>query len=440
AAVAVAWSVIDPAHALAVTIAVLVVSCPCALSLAIPAALGAASGSLHKQGVLITRGNAIEGLANATDIVFDKTGTLTTGQMHLRDAITLGTLDRNTVLAWAAALETGAAHPVARALQCAAGAIAPANAVLLQHVAGAGIEGEIDGRRVRIGSAAFVGELTRQPLPASVPSAADDCTVVMLGDANGWLAQIALADQVRGAASALIAALKDAGLRVHLVSGDRRRAHAFVATLTAQNIPAERLANDVYWPIHEMLVKLFKKDQLSRISYNYATRALRQIAHQGSATYTRIERSAGRILMFCGPTEGEELGAQIAVDLLDAAGYEVFFAGAGVANDEVLEELASTRAGTLVLWASAASDAPAIRALIDQIKEIGGHPNLRIVCGGGVFNRALGLAEEIGADVSATTPSALVTALTSLETAAVAGRTSATATATTTRRRSSKVA
>ncbi|NBX31687.1 MAG: hypothetical protein EBR07_03020, partial [Planctomycetes bacterium] len=168
----------------------------------------------------------------------------------------------------------------------------------------------------------------------------------------------------------------------HLVSGDRRRAHAFVATLTAQNIPAERLANDIYWPIHEMLVKLFKKDQLSRISYNYATRALRQIAHQGSSTYTRVERSAGRILMFCGPTEGEELGAQIAVDLLDAAGYEVFFAGAGVANDEVLEELASTRAGTLVLWASAASDAPAIRALIDQIKEIGGHPNLRIVCGG----------------------------------------------------------
>ncbi len=248
AVVAVVWSAIDPAHALAVTIAVLVVSCPCALSLATPAALGAASGSLHKQGVLITRGNAIEGLANATDIVFDKTGTLTTGQMHLRDAITLGTLDRNTVLAWAAALETGAAHPVARALQCAAGAIAPANAVLLKHVAGAGIEGEIDGRRVRIGSAAFVGELTRQPLPASVPSAADDCTVVMLGDANGWLAQIALADQVRGAASALIAALKDAGLRVHLVSGDRAASVEHVARelgiekFVAGALPADKLA------------------------------------------------------------------------------------------------------------------------------------------------------------------------------------------------------
>jgi methanogenic corrinoid protein MtbC1 len=141
--------------------------------------------------------------------------------------------------------------------------------------------------------------------------------------------------------------------------------------------------------------------------------------------------------MLCGPTEGEELGAQIAVDLLEASGYEVFFAGAGVANDEVLEELRQTKAGTLLLWASAAQDAPAIRALIDQIREIGGHPNLRIVCGGGVFNRALGLAEEIGADVSATTPAALVAAINSKATAAVAATAETAAPA---RRRVSKAA
>jgi methanogenic corrinoid protein MtbC1 len=208
----------------------------------------------------------------------------------------------------------------------------------------------------------------------------------------------------------------------HLVSGDRRRVQAFVASLAGTGVPAERIANDVYWPIHEMLVKLFKHGQLSRVSYNYATRALRQVAHQGATGYVRVERTAGRILMFCGPTEGEELGAQLAADLLEAAGYEVFFGGAGVANDEVLQELQETKAKTLVLWASAASDAPAIRALIDQIKEIGGHPDLRIACGGGVFNRAPGLAEEIGADISATTPAALVASLTSPITAAVAGK------------------
>lgn len=223
----------------------------------------------------------------------------------------------------------------------------------------------------------------------------------------------------------------------HLVSGDRRRVQAFVASLASTGIPAERLANDVYWPIHEMLVKLFKHGQLSRVSYNYATRALRQVAHQGATGYVRVERTAGRILMFCGPTEGEELGAQLAADLLEAAGYQVFFGGAGVANDEVLQELQETKAKTLVLWASAASDAPAIRALIDQIKEIGGHPDLRIACGGGVFNRAPGLAEEIGADISATTPAALVASLTSPITAAVAGKGAAAPTAT---RRQAKAA
>jgi len=190
----------------------------------------------------------------------------------------------------------------------------------------------------------------------------------------------------------------------HLISGDRRRVQAFVASLAGTGIPAERLANDVYWPIHEMLVKLFKHGQLSRVSYNYATRALRQVAHQGAADYVRAERGEGRVLLLCGPTEGEELGAQLAVDLLEAAGFEVFFGGAGVANDEVLAELTEVKPTNLVLWASAASDAPAIRALIDLIKEIGGHPNLRVVCGGGVFNRAPGLDEEIGADLSATSP------------------------------------
>ena len=209
----------------------------------------------------------------------------------------------------------------------------------------------------------------------------------------------------------------------HLISGDRRRVQAFISRITAQSVPAERLANDVYWPVHEMLVKLHKHGQLSRLNYNYATRALRQVAHQGASAYVRVERTAGKVLLLCGPTEGEELGAQLAVDLLEAAGHEVFFGGAGVANDEVLEELSTTRATTLVLWASAASDAPAIRALIDQIREIGGHPDLRIVCGGGVFNRAPGLAEEIGADVSATSPAALVAALTSQAAAEVAAGT-----------------
>ena len=206
-----------------------------------------------------------------------------------------------------------------------------------------------------------------------------------------------------------------------LVSGRREPARAFVADLAARGVPAERMANDVFWPVHEMLVKLNKHAQISRLSYNYATRILRQLADVGAREYMRVPGGAGKVLLLCGPTEGEELGAQLAVDLLEAAGFEVLFGGAGVANDEVLAELGEVRPTALVLWASAASDAPAIRGLIDTIRSIGGHPDLRIICGGGVFNRATGLAEEIGADASATTPAALVATLTSPEAAFIAG-------------------
>jgi methanogenic corrinoid protein MtbC1 len=206
----------------------------------------------------------------------------------------------------------------------------------------------------------------------------------------------------------------------HLVAGRRAAAAACVAEARAAGLAPETLANDVFWPLHEMILKLHKHGQLARLHYNYATRLLRQIAHTTATGYTRGETRAQRVLLCCGPTEGEELGAQLAVDLLESSGFEVFFGGAGVANDEILGELNEVRPHHLVLWASAASDAPAIRQLIDTIREIGGHPHMSIVCGGGVFNRAPGLAEEIGATATASTPSALVATLVD-----TAGRTAA---------------
>ena len=187
--------------------------------------LGAAGSSLHRAGVLITRGNAIEGLANATDIVFDKTGTLTTGNMHLHDVVTFGAVDRDAALALAAALEAGSIHPVARALIDSAKGGTELRADQLQHIAGGGIEGQIEGRRLRVGTPEFVAALVQRPLPESLPQVREDHTAVMLGDANGWIAQFAFADRVRENSSGLIAGLKAAGLRVHLVSGEIGRAH-----------------------------------------------------------------------------------------------------------------------------------------------------------------------------------------------------------------------
>ena len=111
-----------------------------------------------------------------------------------------------------------------------------------------------------------------------------------------------------------------------------------------------------------------------------------------------------RISMFCGPSETEELAGQLVADLLEADGYEVTFAGGGVANDEIREELTQREPDILLLFASSAKDAPFIRELIDGVRENGGYPDLQIVVGGGIFNRAPGLAEEIGADLHAASP------------------------------------
>jgi Cu2+-exporting ATPase len=117
--VAVAWSFIDPRQALWITVSVLVVSCPCALSLATPVALTVAGGAMARAGLLVTRSHAIETLARATHFVFDKTGTLTTGEMHVLEVLPLGTLGREQSLALAAALEQASEHPIGKALRVA---------------------------------------------------------------------------------------------------------------------------------------------------------------------------------------------------------------------------------------------------------------------------------------------------------------------------------
>ncbi len=227
------WYLIDPARALWVTVAVLVVSCPCALSLATPAALAAAMGSLQTRGVLITRGDALESLARATDFVFDKTGTLTAGHMRL-ESVTLLTgggsvRTRDECVRLAAALEADSTHPIARAIVAAAPAGGKPRCVDVTHVTGAGIGALVDGVRVRLGTPQFVAELHQQPLPPELQWIAGDVSVVALGDERGWSALFALADQLRPHARAVVRELTRMGKRVHLVSGDRPPAVRHIA-------------------------------------------------------------------------------------------------------------------------------------------------------------------------------------------------------------------
>ena len=231
AVVAVVWYVIDPARAFWITIAVLVVSCPCALSLATPAALTAATGTLYRRGVLVTRGHALETLAAATHFVFDKTGTLTEGRMALIGVIPLTGEERERCLALAARLESRSEHPIGRAIVAAAppevhDGIAVCD---VRNVPSQGLEGSVSGRRLRIGTPGFVAALHGRALPEELLFVSDEVTVVALGDERGWLALFTLGDPLRRRARLLVRELKALGKTVCLLSGDRAARVAHLA-------------------------------------------------------------------------------------------------------------------------------------------------------------------------------------------------------------------
>jgi Cu2+-exporting ATPase len=202
-ATAFGWWWVDPSRALWIFVAVLVVSCPCALSLATPAALTVATGALAARGVLVTRGHAIEALARADRFVFDKTGTLTVGRMELVETIPLRG-DAGQALALATALERGSEHPIARALS-AGGRDSGIEASGVRATTGAGVEGVVAGEIWRLGRPEFVGVLHGEAVPASVEvivGAGD--TVIALGNATGWVAFFRLSDGLRPEASAMV--------------------------------------------------------------------------------------------------------------------------------------------------------------------------------------------------------------------------------------------
>ncbi|MXR38346.1 heavy metal translocating P-type ATPase [Craterilacuibacter sinensis] len=236
------WYPHDPEHALWITVAVLVISCPCALSLATPAALTAATGRLALDGVLTTRGHALEALARASDVVFDKTGTLTHGDMRLIATRALDGRDPAKLLALAAGLETGSEHPIARAILAATPQAARCEQ--LDNHAGQGVQGIVQGQRYRLGKPDFVAALSGS---ASINSAGwhDGATVIALGDEQGVLALFAIGDRVRDDAKAMLTALKQAGLKVHLLSGDALTACSnLAAQLGIDHIKAEATPED----------------------------------------------------------------------------------------------------------------------------------------------------------------------------------------------------
>jgi P-type Cu2+ transporter len=183
--------------------AVLIITCPCALGLAVPAVVTAASGRLFRAGLLIKDGTALERLAEVDTVVFDKTGTLTLGTPEPTNLADLSRAD----LAVAAALAGASSHPLARALAQAA-EVTPADVTDLREVPGYGIEGIFQGAPVRLGRAEWVGAT-----PETVTAA-----YLRIGDAAPRA--ITFADCLRPGAERAVAALVAQGMQVHLISGD----------------------------------------------------------------------------------------------------------------------------------------------------------------------------------------------------------------------------
>ncbi|QDD65508.1 heavy metal translocating P-type ATPase [Herbaspirillum seropedicae] len=225
-----AWQLIDPTRAWSTAIAVLVVSCPCALSLATPSALAAATDRLLRAGTLIVRGNVLETLQRADTIVFDKTGTLTQGRPQL--TALWSDVDCQRSLAIAAAMERGSLHPLAKALveEGARRQVDALEVEQLTSVTGAGMQGMIEDDLYRIGSRSFVAGLAGAVLPSVLlQSAASGAGSVYLGSSDGWLARFDLADALRTDAVATVAAFRALGLRTILLSGDQPEVCAEVA-------------------------------------------------------------------------------------------------------------------------------------------------------------------------------------------------------------------
>lgn len=196
-----------------------------------------------------------------------------------------------------------------------------------------------------------------------------------------------------------------------LIAGDRQAARALVQE-AGKGVSAETVLSDLFWPTHEMIEKLHKSDQMTAVTYQMATRLLRMLVDQAAAKLKVPTITERTVFAACGPSQGEELAGQMAVDLLEANGFDVTFTGGGIPADEIIAEVQTRRPDILLLFASAAADLPGIRRIINDLRENGACAGTRILVGGGVFNRADGLAEEMGADLWAYSPADVVDLLT----------------------------
>jgi Cu+-exporting ATPase len=233
-------------------VAVLVIACPCALGLATPAAIMAGTGAAARAGILVRDAEAIERAAGITRVAFDKTGTLTEGKPVLAG---LYEMEAGT-LRLAAALQAGSEHPLARAVLIAHGGAAPAVGAF-RALPGRGVQGEVEGRRLSLGSPRMLIEAGAVPdarlAAAAEAEAAQGRTLAWLLEGECALALLAFEDAVKPNAAKAIAALRAMGLDVTVLSGDSPAAAGALGArlglseVEAGLLPADKSARIAAW-------------------------------------------------------------------------------------------------------------------------------------------------------------------------------------------------
>ncbi|PKO42120.1 MAG: heavy metal translocating P-type ATPase [Betaproteobacteria bacterium HGW-Betaproteobacteria-4] len=242
------WTAGDFAEALVNAVAVLVIACPCALGLATPTAIMVGTGQGARAGILVKNAEALERAEKITVLALDKTGTLTCGTPQVTDVVPYG-LTRDEALGLAAALEENSEHPLARAVVAAAVAGIPTvnrkKAANFKSLAGHGVEGEVEGRTLRLGSPSWLG-LADDPTVAELQRAGK--TVVGLADGATTLALFAVADALRPTSRAAVGKLRERGIRVVMLTGDNAAtaaaiaAEAGIAEFRAGILPGDKAA------------------------------------------------------------------------------------------------------------------------------------------------------------------------------------------------------
>ena len=242
AATALAWWQIAPDKAFWIALSVLVISCPCALALATPAALTNAASALRARGIIVRTENALEALSNCTHLLFDKTGTLTQGALSIAEIRPLGVMNNDDILATAAALQRYSTHPVARAFSAIE---ASSNYEQVTYHVGAGLEGHCDGSLYRMGSQQFCRELADNFPENPGPQ----LYWIGLCRAGTPLAWIGLNDTVRPEASGVIDSARRMNLQVELLTGDSSGQGPLLAraldieTVNSNQTPQQKMAH-----------------------------------------------------------------------------------------------------------------------------------------------------------------------------------------------------